>query len=121
MTVLIPCLLGALWVATYPGYYDPKNLHYLLWKWGFASINLDRALSIMTHDNFQPLVIGRSEDELRERFGYLRSLGEARPYLQGCYRKSDWDGKTVMFLRDSDYMVVFSNGKATDLVLVKGC
>jgi len=121
VTILIPCLLVGLWAATYPGYYDSKNVHYVLWKWGLVSIDLDRALSIMTHDNSGPLVIGKSEDELRKRFGYLRSLDEARPYLRGCYRKSDWDGKTVMFLRGSEYMVVFRNNKVTDLVLVKGC
>jgi hypothetical protein len=121
VVVLIPCLILGLWVATYPGYYDPKNIHYLLWKWGVASIDPDRALSIMTHDNSLPLVIGKSEDDLRKRFGYLRSLDEARPYLRGCYRKSDWDGQTVMFLRDSEYMVVLKNDKVTELVLVKGC
>jgi hypothetical protein len=88
---------------------------------GFASIDPDRALSIMTHDDSRPLVIGKSEGELRKRFGYLRSLDEARPYLRGCYRGSDWNGGTVMFLRDSEYMVVFRNDKATDLILVKGC
>ena len=31
--ILKPSLVLGLWVATYPGYYDPKNVHYLFWKW----------------------------------------------------------------------------------------
>jgi hypothetical protein len=121
LSLLTTFLFLGLWVTTYPGCYDPKNVHYLLWKHGLASIDIDRALSIMTHDDSQPLVVGKSEDEVRKRFGYLRSLDEARPYLQGCYRESAWNKERVMFLRDSEWMVIFRNGKATDLILVKGC
>jgi hypothetical protein len=122
LIVLVPCLVLGLWEATYPGIDDPKNIHYLLWKSGFASIDLDRALGTMTHDaHSESLVLGKSEDELRKRFGYLRSLDEASSYLRNCYQGSYWNGQRVMFLRNSWYMVVFKNGKATDLVLVKGC
>jgi hypothetical protein len=120
--VLTPCLFVGMWVATYGDYYDPNNIHYVLWKWGIASIDPGRALSIMTHDsNSQRLVVGRTEYELQRKFGYLRSVSEAPPYLRDCYLSSDWKGKTVKFLRDGPYKVVFENGKATDLVLMKPC
>jgi hypothetical protein len=76
--VLTPCLFVGMWVATYGDYYDPNNIHYVLWKWGIASIDPGRALSIMTHDsNSQRLVVGRTEYELQRKFGYLRSVSEA--------------------------------------------
>jgi hypothetical protein len=108
-------------VATYPDKYDPKNIHYVLWKWGFVSIDRDRALGTMTHDNADPLVVGKTKSELIRRFGYLRSINEASPYLRDyCYYGSGRGGKSVGFLRETNWMVVFENGKAVELVLCKG-
>jgi hypothetical protein len=107
----------------YPGY-DPKNIHYVAWKWGLVPIDLDKALEIMVGDGVPskfPLVIGKSEEDLKKRFGYLRTLDEAAPYYRFCYSTSFWNGKNVKFLRTSNWMVVFEGGKATDLVLLKGC
>ena len=122
LIVLVPCLVLGGWEATYPGIDDPKNIHYFLWKKGLASIDLDRALGTMTGDTHsESLVLGKSEDELRKRFGYLRSIDEVSSYQRDCYQNSPWKMERVVFLRNSWYMVVLKNDKATDLVLVKGC
>jgi hypothetical protein len=118
-----------LWVTEYPQDYDPKNIDYVLWTHGLnENMNLDRALSGMTHDSWAVrLVRGLSKDQLRERFGIIRTLSEARPYDQLCDGVQAVgelgvhpSGKEVVFLRDSDWMVILDNGKAVDLVLCKG-
>jgi hypothetical protein len=116
--VLAPCLFIGLWVAMYPDRYDPKNIQYVLWKQNLASIDRDRALEIMAHESADSLVVGKTEAELKQRFGYLTTLGDSAEYYRYCYLNSFWYGKTVKFLRKSNWMVVFENGKATHLVLV---
>ena len=60
------------WEALYPDYYDPKNIHYVLWKWHLAPIDLDRAVSTMHHDRWsERMILGKSEDAVTRRFGYL--------------------------------------------------
>lgn len=121
---LAPVLGVGGWVATYPDSGDPKNVQYVFWKWGIVHIDLDRATDVMIGDPSRgSLVIGRSEGELKARFGYLRPLSDANSYLKYCYFNSPWsrNGKTAMSLRNSNWMVLFENGKATDLVLAKGC
>jgi hypothetical protein len=118
------------WVKQYPVGYDPGNIDYVLWKHGLnQNMNLDYAVAAMTHDVWPVrLVEGKSKDELKNRFGYIRALSEARPYDQLCYTIPETrgqlgihpTGKEVVFLRDSDYMVILDNGKAVDLVHCKG-
>ena len=116
-------------VKAYPDGYDPKNIDYVLWKHGLnQNMNLDNAIGAMTHDTWAVrLVQGKSVEELKHRFGFLRALKEARPYDQLCYtngsvgeRGIPATGKEVVFLRDSDWMVILEQGKAADLVLCKG-
>ena len=117
------------WVVDYPMDYDPKNIEYVLWKHGLnQNMNLDHAVGGMTHDTWAVrLVEGKSKEELKNRFGFIRALNEARPYDQLCSTNGSFGergisaaGKEVVFLRDSDWMVILSNGKAVDLVLCKG-
>ena len=117
------CLFVGGWALTYPDYYDPKGMPYVMWKLGLTRIDPDRALSIMTHTNEpERLVLGKSEEELDRKFGYLTSVDNASPYLRGCYLSSAWNGKPVKFLRSSEWMVIFGdNRRATNLILVKGC
>jgi hypothetical protein len=120
VVILTPCLFLLAWNANYgPG--DPKNIRYALWKRGLVSMNLDLALETMVDDPGRPSVVGKSEDDLRKEFGYLRPIAEANSYLRSCYLNSPWNGRRAMSLRDSNWMVVFEGGKATDLVLAKGC
>jgi hypothetical protein len=67
-----------------------------------------------------------NNQQLKDRFGYVRTLDEATPYLRACYSNSGGaeeaavKKENVVFLRDSPWMVILENGKAVDLVLCKG-
>lgn len=66
------------WVSDYPNADDPKNIDYVLWKHGLnKNMNLDAALRAMTHDSW-PIerVAGLSEEQLQNRFGYIRAASE---------------------------------------------
>ena len=67
------------------------------------------------------LVVGKTKKELRDRFGFLLSSAEASPYLRACYESSAWRDRSVSFIRNSPWMVVFKGDKASELVLIKGC
>jgi hypothetical protein len=120
----------ASWVALYPEEYDPKNIHYLLWKHGLSqNIDLDSAVGGMTHDKWAVNIVkGMSRGQLDRRFGYVRTLDQVTPYLRECHALSDTagelgvpaHGKDAVFLRDSWLMVILDDGKAVDLVLCKG-
>jgi len=69
----------------------------------------------------QNLVIGKTKSELIRKFGYVTSFDEASEYYRFCYNTSDYKGTQMLFLRRSNWMVVMRNGRATDLVLLKGC
>jgi hypothetical protein len=142
MRYRVPLVLGGLglgvllsfayfmhWVKSYPEGYDPKNIDYVLWKHGLnKNMNLDNAVGAMTHDTGAVLLVeGESVEDLKKRFGFVRSLKEARPYDQLCYTNGSFGergipaaGKEVVFLRDSDWMVILDKSKTVDLVLCKG-
>jgi hypothetical protein len=133
--VVLSSAVFAAWLGTYPDDADPKNIYYVLWKHGLNNnMNLDSALAAMSHDGW-PLrrVEGLTKDQLKARFGYIRTLGEVTPYYQACYftpgaftlgnvGRAEIAAKSedAFFLRDSPWMVVMKNGKAVDLVLCKG-
>jgi hypothetical protein len=110
------------WVLTYPDG-DPKNIKYVLWKAGLYQMNLDVAAGTMIGDGKgrDNLVVGRTREQLRSRFGYLLTPAEASQYLRGCYQNSGFKAREVLFVRQSPWMVVFDGDKATSLVLIKGC
>lgn len=111
----------AAWALTYAEG-DPKNIKYVLWKAGFYKMNLDTAADTMIGDSGRnKLVVGKSKDQLRNKFGYLVTPANASQYLRGCHQSSGWKNKEVLFIRQSPFMVVFDGDRATDLVLVKGC
>jgi len=108
-----------LWVGLYPDKYDPKNIHYVLWKRHLAPIDLDRAVSTMHHDQWsERMILGKSEDALTRRFGYLLPPEAALP----CYRDASQGiapaGDKALFLRKSDYLIIFHDGLAVNLVLL---
>jgi len=106
----------------YPADSDPKNIKYVLWKAGAYPMNLDTATGTMVGDAKRgKLVVGRTRQELQARFGYLLPLPDASPYLRNCYENSSRKGREVVFIRTSPWMVVFDGGKASELVLIKGC
>ena len=106
----------------YPEDSDPKSIKYVLWKAGAYPMNLDSATGSMIGDaKRDKLVVGRTRRELEAKFGYLLPRADASPYLRDCYENSSWKGRDVEFIRTSRWMVVFEGGKATELVLIKGC
>jgi hypothetical protein len=74
------------WVELYPEDQDPKNIEYVLWTHGLnQSMNLDHAIAGMTHDRWPVrLVKGMSKEQLKKRFGNIRTLDET-PNFSGCY------------------------------------
>jgi len=121
IALVVAAFFGA-WVATYPSESDPRNIKYICWKAGVCRMNLDLATGTMIGDPHRDkLVIGKTEAELRRRFGFLVEPSQAGGYNRGCYEGSDWKSRRVLFLRNSPWMVVFSGDRATDLVLIKGC
>lgn len=110
------------WVLTYPDG-DPKNIKYVFWKAGLYRMNLDMAADTMIGDGGgrDKLVVGKTREQLRNRFGYLLTPTDASQYLRGCYQNSGLKDSDVLFIRQSPWMVVFDGDKATSLVLIKGC
>ena len=133
--VILSLLVLYTWLGIYPDDGDPKNLYYVLWKHGLNhSMNLDSALGAMSHDVWPVRrVEGLTKDQLKGRFGYIRTLAEVTPYYQACYftpgvftlgnvTRAEIAAKSedAFFLRDSPWMVVMKNGKVVDLVFCKG-
>ena len=119
LLVVIVAVLG-LWQATYPDRYDHKGIHYVLWKHHLASMDLDRASAIIINDpDRDSMILGKTQQQLAHRFGYLRSPVQVSPYLQD-YCWAARPGSDVMFLRDEDLMIVFTNGRASETVTCKG-
>jgi hypothetical protein len=133
--VILSLLVLYTWLGIYPDDVDPKNTYYVLWKHGLnPSMNLDSALGAMSHDVWPVRrVEGLTKDQLKARFGYIRTLAEVTPYYQACYltpgvftlgnvNRAEIAAKSedAFFLRDSPWMVVMKNGKVVDLVLCKG-
>jgi hypothetical protein len=121
--LLVVVVLGGWW-ALYPGPDEPKGMLYIGWRLGLPTMDQDRALGTMVGDvHREGLVIGKSKDELRARFGYVTTLDEpSSEYVRFCYNNYDtYRGKDVLILRRSNWMVVMKDGRAEDLVLVKGC
>lgn len=128
--VVLSFAVLAIWLGAYPDNVDPKNIYYVLWKHGLNdNMNLDYALGAMSHDVWPARhVQGLTKDQLKARFGYIRTLEEVTPYYRACHSipgspgRAETEGRSedAVFLRDSPWMVVMKNGKAVDLILCKG-
>src|SRR5580700_11170077 len=84
---ILSLLVFYTWLGICSDDVDPKNIYYVLWKHGLNnSMNLDSALGAMCHDA-RPVrrVEGLTRDQLKARFGYIRTLDEVTPYYQACY------------------------------------
>lgn len=121
LALLLIVAIG-LWQAAYHGPGDRKDLRYQAWKLGIYPMNLDQATGTMVSDIWPDrLVVGKSREDLVKRFGYVTPLNQASDYVKYCYFNSPYYGKEVVILRRSNWMVVMQNGRATNLVLLKGC
>jgi len=119
MIVLMIILAIGAWYLTYPGA-DPKSLKYVMWKAGLYKMDPDLAVSIMVGDNQRDkLVVGKTKEQLRNRFGELLPLSDVSQYYRDGYNLY-WAGKDVLFIRNSPWMIVFDHDRATNLILMKG-
>lgn len=77
----------AIWLGTYPDDVDARNIYYVLWKHGLNNnMNFDYALGAMIGDASRVRQVqGLTKDQLKDRFGYIRTLGEVAPYYQACF------------------------------------
>lgn len=117
-------IAGLVWYAGYPDPDDPKNIGYVLWKVGPNPFeNLDDASNALVADVHRDnLVIGKTEEQLRMRFGFLLSADKASPKLRRCLPTVEWaSGKHVMFIRNSYDLIVFDKGVATGVGFLKEC
>lgn len=122
VSIVLVLIFGAGWYLMYPSSGDPKNMKYVFWKVGIYKMDLDLATGTMIGDAHRnKLVLGKTEAQLRSRFGYLLTPTDASPYLRSCYENSSWKDRRVVFIRNSPWMVVLDGDKAVDLVLIKGC
>ncbi len=120
LSILI--LFPLAWELLYHGPDEPKDLRYKGWKLGVYPMNPDKALETMVGDTYpDKLVVGKTEAELKKKFGYVTPLERTSEYVKYCYNNSDRRGQDVLMLRNSNWMVVMKNGRAQELVLVKGC
>jgi hypothetical protein len=122
VTLAVAVLAVGGWISTYPSSSDPKNLTYVLWRAGIYRLDPDIATGTTISDGGRDrLVVGKTKQQLRDRFGYLVKPSDASPYLRNCYENSSWKNGDALFIRKSPWMVVFSGDIATNLILMKGC
>jgi len=116
---LLATIIGV-WELTYPDKFDPKNPHYVAWKWHLLPMDPMRALGTM-HGDVWPdrFVLGKTENELNARFGFTKSVSQVGTYLREICAPAR-PGATVLFLNDSNWMVVMKDGRASELVNCKG-
>lgn len=118
--VFIAVLAIGGWSLSYPGD-DPKGIKYVAWKAGLCKMDPDLAVGIMVGDaNRDRLVVGKTKEQLRRRFGDLLTLEEAPEYYRQGHDDSAWKNSDVLFIRNSPWMIVFDGDRATRLILMKG-
>lgn len=122
IATLIVAVLGILaWQSLVVGPGDPRDLRYQAWKLGVYPFGIDDALGIMIRDpDRDSVVIGKTKEQLVRRFGFVSST-PGNDYIRYCFDNSPYRGKPVLFIRNSNWMVLMKDGVANYLVLAKGC
>ena len=107
------------WLALYPDPADPKSFAYTLWKAGYRPMDLEDAIDAVIHDpDRDSVLIGKTEAELRVRFGIIGPLtADGRQ----CVVDTPWRDAKLLMLRDSPMAVAFKNGRSYDHVMLKDC
>jgi hypothetical protein len=112
-----------IWSTLYPGPGDPKNIKYVLWKRGLYPLDPGIALETMIGDR-EPdrLIVGKSKEELARKFGFLTPVDQGPDYYRraAADREVKAGGSNILLLRRGPWLVVFSEGRASELVLLKG-
>jgi len=116
----MPLLMTIGWALLYSDQRDPKNLRYSCWKVNICSMDLDKAVNAVVKDpDRMDLIRGKTVAQLAKKFGYVTTVEHSSPYLQWAYENS-FKGEDVVFLRNTELMIIFENGRAVDVVYVKG-
>jgi len=101
---------------------EATSVRYWAWKHGLVKMDLDRALDEMVNDpGRDSIVLGKTEAELRAKFEFTLPVEQASPYVQYCYKNSQYTKSQVVMLRHSNWMVLMRDGKAAELLRVSGC
>lgn len=101
---------------------ETTSVRYLAWKHGLVKMDLDGALNEMVNDpDRDSLVLGKTEPELKAKFGFTLPVEQASPYVQSCYKNSQYSKEQVFMLRRSNWMVLMRDNKAAQLIRVSGC
>jgi hypothetical protein len=121
--VILMVAIAVIWNVTYPDQNDPKNMRYVLWKHGLMTMNLDTATGVIEEDpeGKRDLIIGKTTQQIRDRFGYLLTPHQAGHTLEQCIRGSWAEGKNPMYIRRSNLVVTFDGGVATNADILKPC
>lgn len=123
LLVVSLCVIVLLAVVFLPR--DPTeatSVRYWAWKHGLVQMDLDRALNEMVNDpGRDSIVVGKTEPELRAKFGFTLPVDQASSYVQYCYKNSPYTTSHVFMLRHSNWMVLMRDGKAAQLLRVSGC
>ncbi|HLX60911.1 MAG TPA: hypothetical protein VKX17_06475 [Planctomycetota bacterium] len=114
--LLVPLLTFAAWTS-----FPADNHHgprYVLWKLGLYAFNPRTVYGCMVADaNRDSLVLGLTVEQLEQRFGLLRTKETANDFQRSYQRDLPDD---IRWLGDSNWVVIFSNGKVAKLDLMKG-
>lgn len=125
ITLLALFLCAIVFVGTVFLWRDPTeatSVRYWAWKHGLVKMDLDEALNEMVNDPGRDgLVLGKTEPELRAKFGFTLPVEQASPYVQYCYKNSQYTKDQVFMLRRSNWMVLMRDDKAAQLLRVSGC
>jgi hypothetical protein len=119
LIVTVSGLAGWQFLIVGPG--DPRDLRYEAWKLGVYPLRIDYAVGMMIEDpRRDSVVIGKTKEQLVSRFGFVSST-PGNDYVRYCYDNSPYRGKSLLFIRNSNWMVLMKDGVANGLVLAKGC
>lgn len=120
ITVLISATLAFwLWWVCANKTGEFHEVQYLLWRNGVFRFDPTVVYYGMIGDkNREDLVVGLSVSELESKFKLLRPVDDATSEQE--YYSKQLEGQDVRWLGDSHWLVIFKNGRATELRLMKG-
>lgn len=121
LAIGLGCVALLLGVFTRDPAVDP-SIRYLAWKHGLIGMDLDRATGELNLDvHRETLIVGKTRQQLNEKFGFTNSLEEATPYVRSCVLNSPYGKSEVLQLRRSNWVVVMQGRRAAQLISVEGC
>jgi hypothetical protein len=94
---------------------------YVLWKSGVLPFDASVVYPAMVGDRQRErLVVGLSVQELERKFGRLRTRSESTPEYQKYYSERFFLDKQILWLGESQWLVVLRDGRVEALHLMKG-